>query len=169
MTKVPEIWFLIFAAATALAVIIQTAIIAGVAFALFETRKQLMAFTKRIETEVMPVVSTVKGIVDDAAPKVKSSVNHLVEMVETLRGQVDNINKTVNNVVGKTQVQANRIDEVFTGVLNGVAHATETLQHAASIPGRQLAGIFSGLRVGFDVLRRKERNSHARADGENFV
>lgn len=164
MTKVPEIWFLIFAAATALAVLIQTALIAGMAFALFETRKQLLAFTKRIERDVMPVVGTVRGVVDDAAPKVKQSVEHLQEIVQTLKLQVNHVNKTVGHVVDKTQAQADRVDGIFTGVLNGVAHATDTVQNVVAAGGRQVAGVVSGLRVGFDVLRRKERETYARND-----
>jgi hypothetical protein len=61
------------------------------------------------------------------------------------------------------------VDEIVTGTLDSVVHATSTLQKAVSGPVRQVNAVLNGLKAGFDVLRSKEREAHAAADGDHFV
>jgi hypothetical protein len=75
----------------------------------------------------------------------------------------------VDDLLKKAAVQADRVDEMVTGTLNSVAHATATMQKAVSGPVRQVGAVLNGLRAGFDVLRSKEREVHASADGDHFV
>jgi hypothetical protein len=75
----------------------------------------------------------------------------------------------LDDVLERVAVQTDRVDEIVTGTLDSVVHATSTLQKAVSGPVRQLNAVLNGLRVGFDVLRSKEREAHAAADGDHFV
>jgi uncharacterized protein (DUF39 family) len=69
----------------------------------------------------------------------------------------------------KTEFQADRVDEMVTGTLNSIAHATATLQRAVSGPVRRISAVLNGVRAGIDVLRSREPEAHAAADGEHFV
>jgi hypothetical protein len=75
----------------------------------------------------------------------------------------------LNDVLQRAAVQVDRVDEMVTGTLGSVAHATAMLQKAVSGPARQVGALLSGLRAGFDVLRKKDNGVHAAADGDPFV
>jgi hypothetical protein len=169
MANIPETWFLVFAGATAVAVVLQLCLLIALAAFALQTRKQMQGLAKRVERDLLPIASSVRSLVEDTSPKVKLATDQLLEIVQTLRLQVLHVNQTLDQVVDKAQHQANRVDEIVTGVLDGVGHAAETLQRVVAVPARQFNGILSGLRVGFDVFRRKERETHSAADGENFI
>jgi len=70
----------------------------------------------------------------------------------------------------KTEAQAERIDEMVTGTLNSIAHATATVQRTVAAPIRQASALFNGLRASFDVFRgSREPAAHSAADGDQFV
>jgi hypothetical protein len=79
------------------------------------------------------------------------------------------VSQTVDHLIQKAEVQAERVDDMVTGTLNSIAYATASLQRFVSGPARQVGAIFNGLRAGIDVLRSREREVHAAADGDHFV
>jgi hypothetical protein len=93
----------------------------------------------------------------------------VLEVSQTLRVESKRAAGTVDDLLKKAMVQTDRVDEMVTATLNSVAHATATVQRAVSGPVRQVGAVLNGLRAGFDVLRNKEREAHAAADGDHFV
>ena len=57
----------------------------------------------------------------------------------------------------------------IAGTLNGVVHATASLQEGLAAPLRQIHGVLNGIRAGIDVLRQKGRSTHVAEDEDLFV
>ena len=116
---------------------------------------------------VEPTMATVRRIVDENSPNVKVIVGNvtetshkMVDVAKTLKEESSHIGETLDALLKKTEQQADRVDEMVTGTLNTISHATATLQRAVTAPVRQVGAVISGLRAGFGKLRNHNHHDH---------
>ncbi|HTW46698.1 MAG TPA: hypothetical protein VMD92_02050 [Acidobacteriaceae bacterium] len=188
--QIPEWIFIAFIAITAIGVLLQAIAMLGILFALKGALKQVKEVSMTAELHVLPAVATAKRLLDEVSPKVKIAAEnavtlsqkaieisqrasvaseHVAAVTETLREQSVQVSETLGDLLKKTEVQAERVDEMVTGTLDSIAHATATWQRTFAGPLRQVTAVFNGLRAGFGVLRGREREVHVAADGDHFV
>ncbi len=161
--------FTIFTAATALGVLLQAGILLGMALGLLKMKKKIEGLLDEASVHLLPAIAASRKLVDELTPKIKVVSDNLVATTNVLRQEAEHIRVAVDDVVDKTRGQASRVDEMVTGTLNGVVHATTAIQDGISIPLRQIHGVLNGIRVGFDVLRKKSGTNHVREDEDLFV
>lgn len=169
MHQVPEWVYIVFTAVTALGVLMQALVLLGMLVAMKGALGRLDQVSKLAEEHVLPALAAAQHLLEDVSPKLKVAADNVMQMSQTLRTQSVHVSDTVDDLLKKTEAQAVRADEMVTGTLNSIAHATATIQHAVLVPVRQVGAVLNGLRVGLDVLRSKERTTHAAADGDHFV
>jgi methyl-accepting chemotaxis protein len=173
---IPTWVYILFTAVTALGVMMQALVLLGMLFALKGALGRLNEVSKKAEENVLPLLATSRSLMEEISPKLKVAAQNALEVSQTAREvsltvktESQNVAAAVDDLLKKAAVQADRVDEMVTGTLNSVAHATATVQKAVSGPVRQVGAVLNGLRAGFDVLRSKEREVHASADGDHFV
>jgi methyl-accepting chemotaxis protein len=163
------VWvYIVFTAVTAMGVMMQALVLLGMLFALKGALGRLNDVSKKAEEHLLPTLHTTRQLLEEVSPKLKVAAQNVLEASQTLRVESKNVAGTVDELLKKAAVQTERVDEMVTGTLNTVAHATATVQRAVAGPVRQMGAVLSGLRAGFDVLRNKEREAHAAADGDHF-
>lgn len=124
---------------------------------------------------VEPTMAAVHRIVDENSPRVKILIDNVAEVSETLKNESSHVGETLDALLKKTEQQADRVDEMVSGTLNSISHATATLQRAVVLPVRQVGAVLSGLRAGFGTLFAHNHNNHDQydgrmaEDGERFV
>jgi len=179
----PTLFQIIFTIVTAIGVLMQAFVLLGMLLALKGALKKVDEIVTKAEEHVVPVLQSTKDLLQDISPKVKVATQNLVdvsltakevsqnakEVSNTVRAESAQMAVALNDVLARAAVQVDRVDEMVTGTLASVAHATGTLQKVVSGPVRQIGALLSGLRAGFDVLRKKEAEVHASADGDHFV
>jgi methyl-accepting chemotaxis protein len=173
---IPTWVYILFTAVTALGVMLQALVLLLMFFALKGALGRLNEVSKKAEENVLPLLATSRSLLEEVSPKLKVAAQNALEVSQTarevsvtLKTESQNVAAAVDDLLKKAAVQADRVDEMVTGTLNSVAHATATMQKAVSGPVRQVGAVLNGLRAGFDVLRSKEREVHASADGDHFV
>lgn len=173
---IPTWVYILFTAVTALGVMLQALVLLLMFFALKGALGRLNEVSKKAEENVIPLLATSRGLLEEVSPKLKVAAQNALEVSQTarevsltLKTESQNVAAAVDDLLKKAAVQADRVDEMVTGTLNSVAHATATVQKAVSGPVRQVGAVLNGLRAGFDALRSKEREVHASADGDHFV
>lgn len=159
----------VFAAVIAGAVLMQALVLLGMLFAAKSALRRVNEVTKKVEEQALPILATSRQLLEEVSPKLKVATQNVLEVSHTLRTESVRVAVSVDDLLKKASVQVDRVDDMVTGTLNSVAHATATLQKAVSGPVRQVGAVLSGLRAGLDVLRNKEREVHASADGDHFV
>jgi len=169
MHQIPEWVYIVFTAITAVGVMMQALVLLGMLVALKGALKRLNQISQVAEEHVLPTLAATRSLLEEISPKLKVTVQNVLEVSQTVRTQTAQVNGAVDDLLKKAEVQAARVDEMVTGTLNSLAHATESLQRALALPIRQVGAVLSGLRAGFDVLRSREREVHAAADGDQFV
>jgi hypothetical protein len=194
---IPE-WILIaFVVITAIGVLLQAIAMMGFLVALKGALKQVKEISMMAELHVVPAAASAKRLLDEVGPKVKIAAENSVtlsqkaieisqrvaeigerasaasqnvaEVTQTLREQSVQVSETVTELLKKTEAQVERVDEMVTGTLDSIAHATATWQRLFGGPARQVTAVLNGLRAGFSVFRGREREAHAAADGDHFV
>jgi hypothetical protein len=178
--EIPTWIYVVISGVTAGAVLLQAVVLVGMLFALKGALGRLNEVTKKAEESVLPTVESARRLLEDVSPKLKVAAQNALEVSQTakevslrVRAESAKMAGALDDLLEKAAVQADRVDEMVTGTLNSVAHATATVQKAVSGPARQVSAVLSGLQAGFRTLRGKERASepevHAGADNDHFV
>jgi hypothetical protein len=165
------VWvYVTIAAVTAGAVLMQALVLLGMLFALKAAVRRLNEVTEKAEEHALPLLATSRSLLEEVSPKLKVAAQNVLEVSQTLRTETVKVAGSVDDLLKKAAVQADRVDEMVTGTLNSVANATASVQKAVSGPVRQVGAVLNGLRAGLDVLRNKGREgNHASPDGDHFV
>lgn len=166
MHTIPAWVYILFTAVTAIGVLLQAMVLLGMFIAMKGALGRLDQVSKLAEQHVIPTLMATRQMLEDISPKVKLAAQNVVEASTALRIQSAHVNDTVDELLKKAESQVDRVDEMMTGTLNSIAHATATMQRAVSAPVRQFGAMLSGLRAGFDVLRSRERT--APVDGDHL-
>jgi methyl-accepting chemotaxis protein len=159
--QLPQIYYIIFTAITALGVLLQAFVLLGMYLAIRQSMKKLHEITEELRVNLLPTVSAARRLIEDLSPKLKIASSNLVEVSHTLRHESKHISAALDDVVSKTTAQATRVNEMLSGILDSVEHASTVVQHSVSVPMRHVSGIMAGLKAGFDVLRGKEKTPEA--------
>jgi hypothetical protein len=183
MHQVPEWIYITFTAVTAFGVLLQAVVLLAMLLALKSALGRLNEVSRVAEEHVIPTMASARRLLDEIGPRLKVVSQNAVtvtqnavkvsqsaaEISETLKEQSARLSVTVDQLREKTEVQAERVDEMVTGTLDSIASATAMLQRVVAGPLRQISAVLNGLRVGFGVLREREREVHSAADGDHFV
>jgi len=164
-----QIVWIIFDGVAAVGVLIQALVLVAIFLAIKKTAGEVHELSDQLKQHLIPTIAVTRNLIEDISPKIKVATSNLVEASSILRSQAEQINKTVTQVSEVAQAQVSRVDELATAVLDGITQATAAVQHGIASPLRQVSGVLNGLRVGLDVLRKKDRVTHVEGDGTNFV
>jgi hypothetical protein len=152
---IPPYIYIIFTAATAIGVLMQACILLGMFIGLRRLQGRVENILNHLSEHALPLIASSKVTLEELSPKLKIISNNLVDVTETLKHESRTIKVSVDDVLEKTRVQTARVDEMVSGTLDGISHASAVIQHGIEVPLRQLNGILNGFRAGFDVLRSK--------------
>jgi hypothetical protein len=159
--EISPIVFDILAGATALGALIQAGVLLGMLIAFRRLQNKVEQILDPMMEHALPLIASSRLTLDELSPKLKIITNNLVEVSDTLKHESHNIKGSVDDVLEKTRAQTARVDEMVSGTLDGITHASAVIQHGIEVPLRQLSGIFNGLRAGFGTLREKKPVSPA--------
>jgi methyl-accepting chemotaxis protein len=169
MHQVPQWIYITFTAVTAIGVLMQALVLLGMLLALKGALTRLDEVSKLAQEHLIPALSSVRHLFEEVSPKLKVAADNVLEASQTLRSQSQHVNSTVDDLLEKTETQADRIDEMVTAALNSIAHATSTLQRVVATPARQVSAVLNGLRAGLDVLWHKEHEPDVTSNGDRVT
>ncbi len=157
MHNLPPIYYIIFTAITAAAVLLQALVMLGLFLVLKKAIGKLIATSDEMKEHALPLVASTRSLVEDISPKLKTTTGNLVEVSQTLRQQASHLNETLDALLETANSQIRRVDEMVTGTFNTVDHATKALESAVAAPLRFMSGIARGLKAGVEVLLARKR------------
>ncbi len=160
-----------FIGVTAVAVVLQMLILAGMYFATRKTSKRIEALTTRVNEQVLPLVEKVRVIVDESTPGIQTVIANLTETSTLVRKQAAQIDEAVTEIVGIARTQANNAGALAQRTLQRVERTTEAVQHSVSAPMRHLSALMEGVVAGFGELAagRKVRRGKVEPTDDMFI
>ena len=154
---------------TSIGIFIQACILIGVYLGARKAIVQVTRLVDEAREHVMPTLATSRRLIEDLSPKIKVIMTNVTEVSNTVRHQTEHVNATVGEMVDRTRRQAERVDGMVSGGLDGINNATASLQEGIAIPARKVQGLFNGVRAGLDVLLQRSRTDHSKADNDLFI
>jgi hypothetical protein len=164
-----------FIGVTSVAVVLQTAILAGMYFATRKTGERIIALTVQVNEKVLPLVEKVRGIVDESAPAIQTAVANLGETSTLVREQAGMIAENVTEIVAIARSRAGQADILADRTMQRVDLTAAAVQHAVLSPVRRLSALAEGLAagvgeyVGQRKVKRSKAPAAAAADDEMFI
>ena len=155
----------VFLALTAF--VVQTVVILAMFRVVQATQNKLMPMLEALT----PLVTTVRRLVDENAPKFSQMATEASEITKNLHQQVDRLGEVVKDASDRARAQVARIDGAVDQTVEQVQHASETVRHAMLKPVKQVDGIMHGIRAAISVVSQGRRESvdHATQDEEMFI
>jgi outer membrane murein-binding lipoprotein Lpp len=160
-----------FIAVTAVAVVLQMLILAGMYSTTRKASRRIDALSIRVNEQVLPLVEKVRAIVDTSAPQIQTVIANLTETSTLVRQQAGQIDEAITEIVGIARTQAGNAGELAARTMRRVDRTAETLQHTVATPMRQFSALLEGVAAGFGELTagRKSRRSKAEPTDEMFI
>jgi methyl-accepting chemotaxis protein len=109
-----------------------------------------------------------KTLIARLEPRLDAAASDLAEMAQVAREETRKIQASADEISERIRRQAERMDNMTTGALDGVDRVGHFVNHAVTVPVRQAAGILAAVKAIVDALRssapprrRTAQNAHA--------
>jgi methyl-accepting chemotaxis protein len=163
----------LFIICTAVAVVIQLGILAGLFFAVRKTSKRIEALANDVTSKVLPTVDTAQQMLVTLRPRVEDIVANVEQSARMARGQMERLDATVSDIVDRTRLQVIRADELVNRTMDRVEETTDMVHRTVVSPIRQLSGLMQGLSTGLEFFlgrkRRQPRDGMGVPQDELFI
>ncbi|MGA9128953.1 MAG: hypothetical protein WB425_12520 [Terracidiphilus sp.] len=151
-----------FIAVTALAMLLQTILLLVISLAVRKAARAMREEAESLRAAIMPVVydardfiassqtvvanaqdfiAGAQGVFHRVAPKIEASVKDLTEITSSLRKQTADIQSSAQEIMERVRKQSDRVDSMFSSLLNTVDRAGEYVTETVSKPMRQISGV----------------------------
>src|SRR5258708_2354419 len=167
-----ETLLLIFVGLTGFALLVQVIILLAFFLTIRKTVAAVQADVQQLRTGIMPVLTKSRELMDHLGPKVDSIATDLAVLAHTLREQGAEIQASADEILGRVNRQAGRLDLMFTNVVDGVEHAGNVVVSSVSGQMRQVSAMIASARAFLTVLttgKRDPRQQRIAADQARFV
>lgn len=162
----------IFVAVTAVAVVIQMAILLALYLSVKKTSERVNGLADRLETQAMPMIESARTLVLDSRPKIENMIQSLSSSAQIVKSQIERLDVTITDVVDRTRLQVIRADELVTRTMDRVEETTDMVHHTVMSPVRQLSAVMTGVMAGIGNYvggRKVERTRRAVPNDEMFI
>lgn len=164
---------MIFIGIAAFALLAQALVVVLVGVGSLKAAKGVLNQISELREKAMPLIAQSQTLVSELTPKIREltdKVNmitaHVEEIAAIARDKVNEFSptisaanqtvadatQTVQDVNRKTLDQISRVNGMITTSLDAASRLGIAIEHGITKPGREIAGILSGLRAGLDTL-----------------
>jgi len=148
--------------AIALGILLQTLFLFLALLAMRKAAKSVQEETANLRTAVMPVIfdardllvntqavlsnaqqflANAQAVLTRVTPRIESATSDAVEIARRVREQTAEVQASLQEILEKVRNQSERMDRMFSGVLNSLDHAGGFVADAVSMPVRQVSSI----------------------------
>lgn len=146
-----------FIAVTALAVMLQAAVLAGMYVAVRKTGAKVESLAEEVKTKVLPTAELAHAMMSELRPKIENVVDNVSASSSVLRTQMERIDATLTDIVDRTRLQVIRADEFLNTTMDKLEDTREAVQRTVVSPVRHLAGLMHGMSVGIEAFFSRKR------------
>jgi uncharacterized protein YoxC len=177
---------IIFVALIGIALLVQAIVMVAMFLAVRKAIGTMRADFDEFRTSVTPFLGEARGLfektrglVDDTqqfmarvSPKAEATLTDLASIAEGLRKQSADVELTTQEILVNVRRQGQRIDSMFSGVLDTADRAGTLLTTAVAAPVRKLSGILASVKAVVESLRSYDpgRRRHAAVEeNDTFI
>ena len=162
---------IVFIVVTALSVVVQAGILAGMYFAMRKTSAKVESLAEEVKTKVLPTAELAHAMMTELRPKIENVVDNVSVSTTILRTQMERVDATLTDIIDRTRLQVIRADEFVNSTMDKLEETREAVQRTVVSPVRHISGLMHGVTTGLEAFfsRRRERNSATVPQDEMFI
>ena len=164
-------WLIAFTGVTALAVVLQAAILGGMYFAMRKTSAKVEALAEEVKTKVLPTAELAHSMMEELRPKIAIVVDNVSTSTTMLRTQMERVDATLTDIIDRTRLQVIRADEFVNSTMDKIEETREAVQRTVVSPVRHISGLMHGVTAGVEAFfgRKRGQNSVTVPQDEMFI
>ena len=158
-----ESWLQFFVGVTALAIVVQAAVLIAIFVQLRRTAARVERAVADFNTKVAPLISRVQILVDEVAPRITGIVADASEITRLARGEAQKVDRILSEALERLRMQLIHVDHILTGAMEAVEEAGSHLRQTVWSPVVKATALIRGVQAGIDFFRTVR---HKRDPGE---
>jgi len=147
------VWVELFIAVAAIAIVIQTVIIASTLLMLRPTIENFQRIAADLQSKINPILATTGRILDDSEERIRSIMGDASEITHLARGEAQKVDRVVTDAIERLRLQVIHADQILTGTLEVIEETGEKVRKSVITPVNQVSALLKGIKVGLDVIR----------------
>jgi hypothetical protein len=164
------VWVELFIAVAAIAIVIQTVIIASTLLMLRPTIENFQRIAADLQSKINPILATTSRILDDSEERIRSIMGDASEITHLARGEAQKVDRVVTDAIERLRLQVIHADQILTGTLEVIEETGEKVRKSVITPVNQVSALLKGIKVGLDVIRgRRAGSDGVPQDEELFI
>jgi hypothetical protein len=148
----------IFVVVTALAVVMQAGILAGMFVALRKTSAKVESLADEIKVKVLPTAELAQSMMIELRPKITTVIDNVTVSTTVLRTQMERVDATLTDIIDRTRLQVIRADEFVNSTMDKLEETREAVQRTVVSPVRHISGLMHGVTAGLEAFFSRKRN-----------
>jgi hypothetical protein len=146
-------WIPFFVMVTALAVVLQTIILATMFISLKRASDQMTRIASDLHGRINPIISRIDFLVGETQPRIVNMVTDASEVVHIARSQAQKVDRVLTEALDRMRIQLIHADQILTGALESIDDAGSSVRRTLLGPVQQATAVIRGIKTGLEVLR----------------
>jgi hypothetical protein len=162
----------VFVGITGLALVVQAIVMLVAFLTMRKTIVSLQSDVQELRTTAMPILARTRETLDRVAPKIESVATDVADLAHRLKEQSIEFEAVAAEILDRVHRQTSRVDNMFTGMVDGVEQASNLVVDSVTKPVRRITAMLAGAKAFFTVLATGRRNGQrvdVVADQDMFV
>jgi len=161
-----ESWMPLFVIVTAIAVVLQAAIL----IALFVQMRRTAAVVERtvsdLNSKITPLIARVQVVVEDISPRISGIVADASEITRLARSEAQKADRILSEALERLRMQLIHVDHILTGAMEAVEDAGSRMRQTVWAPVVKATAVLRGVQAGIDFFRNNRRRDNGVETGE---
>lgn len=151
-------WLIAFTGITALAVVLQMLILAGMYFSIRKSTERMTQIAEDLHRKMSPILASLTELMEDTQPRLSAIVANAAEISEIARSQANKVDRVFTEAVDRLRLQVIRADQILTGTLESIEEAGAQFRKSVWEPVQQVTALLKGIKTGLEFFRSKKAN-----------
>ena len=161
----------IFVVVTAVAFVLQLAVIVGMFLAMRKTSAKLESLAEEVKTKVLPTAELAHEMITELRPKITTVLDNVSISTTVLRNQMERMDATLTDIIDRTRLQVIRADEFVNHTMDKLEETREAVTRTVVSPVKHISGLMHGVTAGLEAFfaRKRGRESTNAQQDEMFI
>jgi len=148
-----ESWMPFFVIVTALAVVLQAAMLIALFVQLRRTAARVEETVTDLNARLTPILSRVQILVEDLSPRITGIVADASELSRLTRSQAMKVDRILSETLERLRLQLIHVDHMLTGAMEAVEEAGSRLRKTVWGPVVRATAVVRGIQTGLEFFR----------------
>ena len=167
-----DTWLILILILVGLAVLMQAGAMVGIWLTVRKFPEQIEGIRADVKQRLDPLTQSVTEIVANSRDPLRTITANLAEISQLLQTRSKDVDTLVADLVDKSRVQIQRLDQMVTGVVEKVEDTAAVVQRQVLVPVQEISAVIHGIRSGLEFLfarRRASSVTEATQDEQLFI